>query len=633
MSGREAAGEAWRIVRKSLMILTAGIAAGVILLTLAYMLPVSTENREASYEMLDSEGYYPRTSIVSFSTNKYFHAHFPDVLDNATDKIILQTAMDSSEGNPLVRAMRSYSDYVGEYNYYWHGYVMILRPLFLLFNFSEVRILNGALQLLLMLLLALVIQKEKGIRYFLMFLTSHLLLSPVTVSMGLQFSGVFYIAYGATLILLLKKDFFFQKSRYVYFFLTVGMLTSFFDLLTYPLFAWGCPLLWWIITEKTERKEWEWLKYVVVSGCGWIMGYALMWVAKWGMASLILGTNVFQRALNEAFFRSGGDWGDRLYAVYTNWKHYGYKIYAIILAGWLLWWFAGSVKRGWCKSIKRYAYFLTGMSGIVWYFLLSNHTSIHHFFTYRIFGVSILAFLAIVLDSVPVPGIGTDIPGTDRQKDGTGAKGIFRKDMPSIRKLTERGLVWGIAVLISAPLALIAKEDVRATNGPEAFQRIPMEEKLEAEFTPTFSIIRSFGLGLECAEETWQYKVGIWEGDVLKYQETISAGDGEEANYRETEVLWRLRRGKTYTLTVEAAGSDAPIYVWVTKDGNMPLIEYGNLLVDGELTAGQMLTGITYSDRAGVPEGMKFFLILTWTGIIMAAVYVFSGGGMSEKVI
>lgn len=114
MSGREAAGEAWRIVRKSLMILTAGIAAGVILLTLAYMLPVSTENREASYEMLDSEGYYPRTSIVSFSTNKYFHAHFPDVLDNATDKIILQTAMDSSEGNPLVRAMRSYSDYVGD---------------------------------------------------------------------------------------------------------------------------------------------------------------------------------------------------------------------------------------------------------------------------------------------------------------------------------------------------------------------------------------------------------------------------------------------------------------------------------------------------------------------------------------
>ena len=243
------------MIKKSLILLAAGASLGTLLLTLAYMLPVSSVKRDASIEILESEGWYPRATVTTSAMYTNFHSFLPDVLDDSTDRIMLYTALDTMEGYPLVRAMNSHSEYMGNYSYYWHGYVSILRPLLLLFDYSELRILNGICQGILVLLLAFIIGKEKGPGHVLMLGTSWLLLNPSALSLSLQYTWVFYIAFGGTLVLLRKRAYFSSGLCYVYFFIAMGMLTSYFDLLTYPLLTWGIPLLWWTVLGGHREEK------------------------------------------------------------------------------------------------------------------------------------------------------------------------------------------------------------------------------------------------------------------------------------------------------------------------------------------------------------------------------------------
>lgn len=341
-----------KLIVKSILLIVAGSIAGTLLLVLAYMLPVNIENRDSSYETLEQEGWYPRSLVSSRSLDTYFHSFYPDVLDDSTDSIMLYMAMDDSEGNPLYRAMDSYGTYSGSYARYWHGYVAVLRPLLLLFDFAELRMVNGICQILLVLVLALMIGKKSGIRYVLMLVTSYALLAPSALAMGLQFTWIFYIAFIGTLVLVKKSEFFEEKQRYLFFFMILGMFTCYFDLLTYPLVTWGIPLIWWVTLDEVKRKETAWLKRVVTTGFAWIAGYAFMWITKWAYATLIVGWNVLEDGFSEAFVRSGTSegkaysLGTRLEAIYTNWKHYEYKVYAILFALWLIWWIAQMILRG-----------------------------------------------------------------------------------------------------------------------------------------------------------------------------------------------------------------------------------------------------------------------------------------------
>lgn len=594
-------------ILKGILLLAAGVFVGTLLLMLAYMLPVDNEKRNTAYETLNQERWYPRASVAGNYSEDYFHAWLPDVLDDTTDRIILHTALDDREGNPLVCAMESYSNYVGSYPYYWHGYVSVLRPLMLLFDYTELRIVNGIGQLILLLALSFLIGKEKGIRYVAMFVTSYVLLMPAAISMSLQFTWVFYITFIGTLLLLRKRSFFSQKSRYVLFFLSLGMLTSYFDLLTYPLVTWGIPLVWWLVMDSSQQGESFWVKQVVCSGIGWIAGYAFLWVMKWALATPVLNQNVFESAINEVFYRSGTLEGEvyslsgRLDALYTNWKHYEYKIFAMILIIWLVWWICRTlINGGWKRDSKRWAFLLTGFSGIVWYFVLANHTQIHHFFTYRIFGVSVLAFLAIVLCSVPRTNEAQPVP------------------------LKKRLMVCGVCLaagVLSVPFILLAREEIPAMNDYEVFRQIPMNsgDYFEVEFTPTFDDINNFSLGLESEDDKGCCEIEIRNADELVCQKSILLKDFD-GNLQSMETHFELDHDKTYHIVLRVKDIGKPVYLWVTENGSMPLNEYGPLSVNGQTVEGQLLTGITY--RA-LPTSRKtlLFLAMTWMGVLLSCGY------------
>lgn len=608
-----------KVVGRGFVVFFGGTFIATLLLTLAYMLPVDEEHQASSYKMLRDEGMYNR-ALVSGERyeNHYYNVLMPDGLDNATDGVMLYIAMDTNSGNPLVRAMDSYSETGrGSYSYYWHGYVAVLRPLMLLFDYQEFRVANCALQLLLVFLLAFLIGRAKGMRYVLMFLTSYILLMPIAMPLSLQFSWIFYVSYVGLLVLLWKRDSFLKKSRYIYFFLVMGMAACYFDLLTYPLFTWGVPLVWWIVMDSTERKEGDWVRQVIASGISWIAGYAGMWIMKWTLATVILGRNIFESAINEVFLRSGmqgdgnipslryvenGSLGERFQAIYFNWRHYQYKVYAWILAIWLIWWICASLSRGWHRDERRRAYLLIGFSSAVWCFVLSNHTRGHHYFTYRTFGVSVLAFLAILL----------------------GSTSYVKKKV--IVSLKNRFLVCGslvIAFLLSLPLTLLVPfEELLVINGSEQFRQLPMENNdlLEVEFTPTFDNIIEFGLGLQSAGKVGLCEVTLWEREQQLYQETFLVETFGDGNYHIKDTTWELVHGNTYRLTIEVKDTEEPILVWVTDNGTMPLTEYGELSVNGTTESGQLLTSIKYWRRPSL-NGTLMFFSMTWTGILMSAGY------------
>ena len=583
-------------------ILLGGVIIGTLLLTVAFSLPVNEKNRTASFDIIYKEGWYPAMPIVASSLDIYFHSYMPGVLDDSTDALMLSTALNPQEKNALLAAMD-----MNEYDYYGHGYVSVLRPLLAVFDYGEIRVLNGVLQLLLVLLLFLQIYRKKGMVQALMVPTSYCLLMPLAMPLSLQFTWIFYVAVCGTLVLTIGEQAENRMGIKLYWvFMIIGMCTSYLDLLTYPLFTWGFPLVWWLLLKKKNRNAFFYVKEVVFAGLWWILGYGGFWVGKWAVGSLILKRNIFESAWFEVFYRLGAkeevggyDISQRLEVLYTNWKHYEYKIYVLILAAWLIWFAWNSINKGLCFDKKNKAYALIACSSIVWYLALANHTGGHHFFTYRIYGVSVLAILALFTESVK----------TESCVDGS-------QKLKTI-------CVWCMCGILACGLSFLAREEIDVLNTDRSNNKqIAMSDAgvCTMRFTPTFPMISAIGICLETDSLDGACILRILDGEKVLYEETISLKKYEDTVYTEIPVSWKLKKNHDYTMELSLEGTEAGIRLLLTEDMTMPILEYGEVSIDEMAKGGQILSSLTYNYRP-LSKFTLAFLAMTWCAILMA-VYV-----------
>ncbi len=609
------------VVLKAALLIICAILAGGVILTLAYCIPVNQKLQQESYDAIKKEGWYPAIPYVEDSLAVHFHSFLPGVLDGSTDSIMLSTAGHIIEGSPIEAAMRSYND-VFQYDYprYWHGYVTILRPLMQFLDYADIRFINMLGQLSIIIAMAIHLYQKKGKAYVVMLLSSYALLMPMAMSFSLQFSWVFYIAGFAGLFVMKKQKILEKRSGYVYFFVIVGALTSYMDLLTYPLITWGIPMIWWIVLSDREETGLTYIKRVVISGISWICGYGGMWCGKWILGSLVLGENVIQNAVENIFFRVGNSeesmfsFVDRLNAVYTNWKHYSYRMYFLILALWLVWIAARSVFHGVKTTKKCPALLLVGCSGVVWYLVMSNHTAGHHFFTYRIYNVSILAFMAYALECLL----------SDKMLDSQ-EKNLQKKNLHMFpekinwRRILFTGLVWSMILFASRGLMQLARETFFVMNGEQPVDIIEVEEGqyVECTFIPSFSEIESFGFGMSTEKQEGSYRITILDNGVPLYQEQLSVDSADDTLYKTIPVCWELSAGKAYTMRWELSDHKGTYSVAITKPDCATLSEYRNLVIDGKEYGGQVLSGITYW---AIPRerDVRIFVWLTWMGILAA---------------
>lgn len=579
-----------------LAMIVAGVLLGAILITLAYCIPVNQTNAQKSIDSLEGEGWYPSATQLKSSLDTYFHSYLPGVLDGATDGLMLEKATRQIEGNPLWEAMN-----MEGYTYYWHGYVVILRVLLLFMDYEQFRFLNCILQLMMMFFVAHFIWEKKGQRYALALLTSYFLMMPMAMFLSLQFSWIFYIAMALSLLICYRHTWFTEK-RIPYIFVIAGMLTSFLDLLTYPLYTWAFPLLLLILLSEDGQKALNYVKTVVVSGLGWILGYAGMWFGKWALAGWIVHRNVIQEAWKEVLFRSGSEESlnliARLEALYDNWKHYEYPLYTALLAIWLTWFIYKSLngKTQIVRQEKNGAYLLITLSSFVWYFVLANHTLGHHFFTYRIWGVAITGILFLFCGSIAIC-----------------------KDNCSGRDRIYTFCKWGILCILAVMLTLTAREDVSVLNGNVEYQEIelPKGEQIEEEFLPSFPRVKNFAMGIRTESVKGQCIIEIRDDEKTLYELNWKLAELADTEYVQVPVDWNFKRDSNYRIVIHLEENEGPVYLRFTKDNVNPMLELGVAKIGGDIISGQLTSGIVYSYRP-LSKYTLLFLTISWLGLLTA---------------
>lgn len=576
--------------------IVAGVLLGAILITLVYCIPVNQTNAQKSIDSLEGEGWYPSATQLKSSLDTYFHSYLPGVLDGATDGLMLEKATRQIEGNPLWEAMN-----MEGYTYYWHGYVVILRVLLLFMDYEQFRFLNCILQLMMMFFVAHFIWEKKGQRYALALLTSYFLMMPMAMFLSLQFSWIFYIAMALSLLICYRHTWFTEK-RIPYIFVIAGMLTSFLDLLTYPLYTWAFPLLLLILLSEDGQKALNYVKTVVVSGLGWILGYAGMWFGKWALAGWIVHRNVIQEAWKEVLFRSGSEESlnliARLEALYDNWKHYEYPLYTALLAIWLTWFIYKSLngKTQIVRQEKNGAYLLITLSSFVWYFVLANHTLGHHFFTYRIWGVAITGILFLFCGSIAIC-----------------------KDNCSGRDRIYTFCKWGILCILAVMLTLTAREDVSVLNGNVEYQEIelPKGEQIEEEFLPSFPRVKNFAMGIRTESVKGQCIIEIRDDEKTLYELNWKLAELADTEYVQVPVDWNFKRDSNYRIVIHLEENEGPVYLRFTKDNVNPMLELGVAKIGGDIISGQLTSGIVYSYRP-LSKYTLLFLTISWLGLLTA---------------
>lgn len=356
----------------------------IISLTIVFCFPNKwiQENVDSSIEILNTEQDYPAYIFHSDAVS----------LDNFTDKLILQKAV-KTQSNPLVYAMD-----VDNYARYWHGYNIITRALLVFCNILQIRYLLMMTFYLLFGFTCIQIYKRFKLAGALPFILGMVCIYPNTVNTSLQFSSVFLLTLIFTNVILLFYEKL-GKNVFLAFFI-FGSVTNFFDLLTTPIVTLGVPLLFLLLLS--EDHLYKKLISIIKTSISWGAGYGFTWAGKWIIGSLILQKNVLLEAKESISIRTAGTESyvlDRKFAFMTNWNNIvppfsiKYAIVLFILGGIILFLLCKKYQDIRNKLIGLIPLLFVGSYPFIWYYVLGNHSQVHHFFTYRTQLIFVLAIL------------------------------------------------------------------------------------------------------------------------------------------------------------------------------------------------------------------------------------------------
>lgn len=604
-----------KTITKGALVLLAGLFMGTALLWLSYLLPVTEESAHVleSMQTLEQEGWYPTVPLMHQDDETLSRANPGGILDNFTDSIMITTAGYAPKEGALYQAMNMAGNEMTEgYNYYWHGYVAILRPLLLFLNYADLRVLNSLLQMSVTAALACMLYRRKGFPWAALALTIYGLLLPIAVSQALQYSWVFYIGMCGSLVIV-KFHRNLAKGNGIYFlFLILGMLTSYMDLLTYPLFTWGIPMIWWIVMGNDNEGEKNRIFTVILCGIAWICGYGGLWAGKWLIGGIILQRPIFATAWHEVLYRAGtlpdtlGYEVSHLQVVLQNLDVYQSIQGLFLLGAWVLWWgYRALEKAGSVRMDKTASLLLVALSPIAWYIVLHNHTYVHSSFTYRIWTVGLAALLAALI-------------------------GSLEKKMPE--KRSGKGRVLPAVIALAALVGTLqVKDESYLHNGNFVPSLLELEENTELlqGFSPSYGSIPDINLLLETeTDQPGEIVIRFLEEGRPLEEFTLAAREAQGGVFYRLPVNLRLKAGAEYQIGISGRGlENGHISVGVTDIGLHPLAELSVLQTEGQLRDAQLICGVRYRHRASLRRltlALELQLLLYWSLFLLLGKIIYS---------
>ena len=380
------------------------IAVFFVSMTLVYCIPTSwiQGNVEKSIEVLEGEGEYPM----------YFFYRHSAIIDIHTDKLMYESLIQNRDYyNPIQAAMS-----INQYPRYWHGYQVLLRPLTVVFQVQELRYLGMLTFHLLFFWSAWLMAKKTKPLYAMFYVLTVASGYVVFLPVCFQFLTTFLVLFVSLIVLLRRYD----KNKplpavkWMLYFFVVGMVENFFDFLTYPILTLGIPLvllLWLRVRdEQADFRGNFW--FMFKASLSWFFGYALTWISKWLLSAAILGVRYFWRTMSVVQYRLEGSVEeplDRIGTIQRNLKAWlnvqdggviswsKIALLILIVAVVLIIW---RKLKDW-KAVGAYLPILfVAAYPYIWYLVMSNHSQIHYWYTYRAQLAALFAglvFLAAIL--------------------------------------------------------------------------------------------------------------------------------------------------------------------------------------------------------------------------------------------
>ncbi len=414
------------LLKRMAVILAASAVAGTLLLTLVFCLPVNRmkQNVAKSTDEMIKKG----DEIPDDAFSQYIWAN----RETFTDAIMVQNAIEKIEGknvfehamwvyhsdlNPEVgsnwtpeESIKAYCDpenesplFLHEYSRYWHGYLVYLKPLLLLFSWEQVCWLGVILQVLLMLAVTVLSIRKKQYGVAVTMGVGFAFMKPTLVLISTTMSVCWVITLIGLLYMLLRHEQISTKKRYPEVFLMLGILTAYIDFLTYPIVTLGLPLCTYFLLQKGDDWKKSIQKTIGYSAC-WGIGYAGMWGLKWVIADITLRTGTIKDALwsiigrTEAIGgrpRMNGGW----YVIGLNLQEYApwYGVAAGVLAVAVAAVMLAAVACGCMKGtlLKLVPFAIIFCIPFAWIIVVQHHSALHARFTFRIIGVAVAALYCI----------------------------------------------------------------------------------------------------------------------------------------------------------------------------------------------------------------------------------------------
>jgi len=412
-------------LRRLLAIFVAAIVIAVGLLAASAQAPAERLNARiaARADVLFDEGNNP---VRRWLWGSY-------VGDNYTDAWMLSIAMIDRDGSPTLDTLQGAyfgpedAPFIGgavsalrdrlatsanankQYLRYWHGYVVALRPLFLVFDYLQVRLFNLVALSTLALSVVVSLARRAGAGAAVAFIVAWLLVAPTVIAGNLQYVSVFYISMIGMLGVLALGTRRQPESWDVELFLSLGMATSFFDFLTAPLVTWGLPILTLLALVRSQTSHGGLPRLVVRSAGAWGIGYVAFWAAKWVLGMVFAGPQALADAAGAVSGHTveGSDLLGRFQTIAINFGRLvptsgggiikptaqsAIPAGVALLLACTLWFVIWRMSRAPIRNASVVATILVvGVAPYVWYVLAAPHSSGNNFFTFRAQAVTVFA--------------------------------------------------------------------------------------------------------------------------------------------------------------------------------------------------------------------------------------------------
>lgn len=290
------------------------------------------------------------------------------------------------------------------YNRYWHGYLVIIRPLLTFLRLPEIRTLHAVALTLLSLYLVFLTYRQFGWFTALAFAFAFFYTELYFPQSAIHFNLAIIIPLIGGIIVLKHPTLYRSDKSTFIFFVILGACTSFIDFLTIPVFFLAVPLSL-VLLRRDEKDIKKQLIPLIGCSAAFGFGYIGMWLAKWILCAAFTDVDVYTQVKGRLKERSILGSCPVVYENVCNyifwfiakiaspWKQIiFYALPAIVLAHvtYLYMRFTTAFKQNIC-------YLILMFYPLLWFTFAKQHSMNHTSFTYKAWAVFFLAYMIFTI--------------------------------------------------------------------------------------------------------------------------------------------------------------------------------------------------------------------------------------------